>query len=40
MLGSVLRAGEVQLLEPSLDTSRPLPYSLDYFGLTFRLAAR
>jgi hypothetical protein len=40
MLGAVLRSREVELLEPSIDPAKPLPYSLDYFGLKFRLIAR
>jgi cytochrome P450 len=40
MVGTVLGAGAVELLEPSLDPGKPLPHSLDYFGLKFRLPAR
>jgi cytochrome P450 len=39
MVGELLKAADVRLLEPSLDTTKPLPYSLDYFGLTFGVAA-
>jgi cytochrome P450 len=40
MLGTVLGAGDVELVDPSLHASKPLPHSLDYFGLKFRLPAR
>jgi hypothetical protein len=39
MLCELLRRSEVRLLEPSLDPSKPLPHSLDYFGLKFSVAA-
>jgi cytochrome P450 len=40
MVSTVLRRADVRLLEPSLDASKPLPYSLDYFALKFSLAPR
>jgi cytochrome P450 len=38
MLAAVLRAHTVTLSAPQLDPAKPLPYSLDYFGLKFELA--
>jgi len=38
MLGTVLRARAVELTDPQLDPSRPLPAGLDFFGLKFSLA--
>ena len=37
MLATVLRGSEVELLEPSLDPSKRLPHSLDFFSLRFEL---
>jgi cytochrome P450 len=37
MLGTVLRERSVRLLAPAIDRSKPLPHSLDYFGLRFDL---
>jgi cytochrome P450 len=39
MLAAVLRAHTVRLSAPRLDPAKPLPYSLDYFGLKFELAS-
>jgi cytochrome P450 len=40
MLGTVLRDRDVRLLEPSLDATKALPHSLDFFGLKFELDSR
>jgi cytochrome P450 len=40
MLTAVLGDRELRLIEPSLDSEKPLPKSLDYFGLRVELAAR
>jgi cytochrome P450 len=40
MLGELLKASDVRLLEPSLDATEPLPYALNYFDLKFILSAR
>jgi hypothetical protein len=40
LLGEVLRRDDVKLLEPSLDRGKPLPYSLDFFGLKFALSSK
>ena len=37
MLGTLVRARDVKLLEPGLDARRPLPHSLDFFSLRFAL---
>jgi hypothetical protein len=37
MLGTLVRHRAVQLLEPSLDATKPMPHSLDYFALRFAL---
>jgi cytochrome P450 len=37
MLAELLRGREIRLLEPRLDAAKPLPKSLDYFGLRFEL---
>jgi len=38
MLAAVLADRQVELLEPKLDPSRPLPHMLDFFAVRFRLA--
>ena len=38
MLAAVMADRRVELLEPKLDPSRPLPHMLDFFALRFRLA--
>ena len=40
MLGTLLREREAKLVSPTLDVAKPLPYSLDYFGLRFELRAQ
>ena len=40
MLATVLRGFEVRLVAPALDPGRPVPHSLDYFGLRFELERR
>ena len=40
MVGTLLRERTVELTDPQLDPSRPLPASLDFFALEFSLAAR
>ena len=39
MLGTLLRARVVELTDPQIDPSRPLPAALDFFALKFSLAA-
>jgi cytochrome P450 len=38
MLGAVFREREVRVVEPQLDPAKPLPKSLDYFGVRFELS--
>ena len=38
MLSAVLTEREVELLDPKLDASRPLPHMLDFFSVRFSLA--
>jgi hypothetical protein len=40
MLATVLRDRRVELLQPSLDAVKPMPKTLDFFELTFRLLPR
>jgi len=40
MLGTLIRDRDVRLLNPKLDPSKRLPYSLDYFGLKFECPPR
>jgi cytochrome P450 len=40
MLATVLRGNDVRLVGQSLEPGKPLPHSLDYFGLKFQLAER
>lgn len=40
MLDTLVRDREVRLVSPDLDATRPLPRSLDYFGLRFELGPR
>jgi cytochrome P450 len=41
MLASMLGAGtEVRLLSPGLDPMKPLPHTLDFFGVRISLAGR
>jgi hypothetical protein len=40
MLGVLLRERDPRLTAPSLDTSKPLPHSLDFFALQFELPPR
>ena len=40
VLGHVLTQYEVELVKPSLDPDRPLPYMLDHFEVAFKLEAR
>jgi cytochrome P450 len=39
MLAELLRVRRATLLAPSLDSERPLPHMLDFFGLRFGLGA-
>jgi len=40
LLGTLLSERDVKLVSPSLDPSKPLPHSLDYFSLRFDTARR
>ena len=40
VLGHMLVQYDVELKQPSLDVSRPLPYMLDHFEVRFGLEAR
>jgi cytochrome P450 len=37
-LGSVLRGRSVELVEPSIDSAKPLPHMLDFFSIRLRVA--
>jgi cytochrome P450 len=39
VLGGLLRDNDVRLLEPELDSSKPLPHTLDYFTPRFALSS-
>jgi hypothetical protein len=39
MLGTLIRERDVRLIEPRLDPSKPLPQTLDFFGLKFELGS-
>jgi hypothetical protein len=40
MLAKILRDNEIDPLGQRLDVSKPMPHSLDYFGLEFELTPR
>jgi hypothetical protein len=37
---TLLRRRDVELTSPSLDSERPLPHMLDFFGLRFEVGTR
>jgi cytochrome P450 len=40
MLGKILSERDVTLLDPTIESTRPMPHMLDYFGLRFGLKKR
>ena len=38
MLATILRAGSVELVSPSMDPAKPLPHMLDFFSISVRFA--